>query len=924
MATNQIIKKTGELQWVDEEEELSITEPTKQLKTTKELFGEDPRTAMPQPQVATEQPQDKWYTQFGRLYKSFQKGTFGASSRILRALDKASMELAEIGEEKLGIPKEKLRGGIFEKLATDHEYFYDKLEKEGARGIEGEVLSGLGGAAIDIPAIMTFGKYGLPIHGGLLGAAEGGKKGAVEGTLRGLLTHKVIQGIGMLPSITRLPAWATFGAVSTPGGIEEKTAGGITWTVLGMSGGSKKLSMREFIENYPKIAKRVGDRQATFMLKKLAPEVTPEEIKEAGGARIVLDQVIIELDKLPKPKLTPKTATPEQLKARMKQIEQETLDAPTEAKSELRGQWLELNKQLGISEKPLKKTEELKFEPLEEIVEKRIKSYPGFPKDAPDIWHSIMERGGIKRPKLEVEEFEGNVPKQLRRGEGLAPDDMAARLGLEDVNELYRLLEPMRAGVEREAEKPPGMLRLEHEEFLDREPQQQLFIKTEADILKKTGYENKEIEEFIEHQFLDGKELRATVEDVISGKVKSSDAVVEIKGLIKSVTGKEPPKLKPVEQKPIEELIEETPTQKELETEGTNRSIVGLPLFKAGRTAVEKIIDTLQVEPQFRRVGAPDTGLAFKTFHSKVNGELIRTERTIKDLTKMKLGKDEYQELTFVSARPGKFYAMEKEKQKKFSPAYQKVRDFFDHYAGKLKERGIIIEVWPQSAINRMMETKEANIKALNRVDFDPAKEAKLQKEIKDIDVAVDFLKKTKAQYVHVPRTWMEVFWADKRGEAPTVISEFFKTRKVYDIEALAKWLVKEKHIKPQDTDIRIIMAEYAHKVSKKIALSDILTSAKREGLIKGQAEAPDTWQFMDRKMFPTLKGQKAHPMFTDFMEKNLTARKFLPLKMGRILGTIKMLQFYNPLFLPMYDVVQAWWAGSVRSRKTISPTIKK
>lgn len=67
--------------------------------------------------------------------------------------------------------------------------------------------------------------------------------------------------------------------------------------------------------------------------------------------------------------------------------------------------------------------------------------YPFMPADAPQIWRDIVDRGGIKRPKFEVEEFETGVPKALRRKDGMAPDDMAARLGFEYEGELYEAIE---------------------------------------------------------------------------------------------------------------------------------------------------------------------------------------------------------------------------------------------------------------------------------------------------------------------------------------------------------------------------------------------------------------------------------------------------------------------------------------------------
>jgi len=562
------IKKTSEIFEEKEEEKLPFQKVPGEVRKTADIFGEDP--LMPTPSPTPTEKEYPWYSlqnTLGLLYRT-AGGLAGSFASKYRALDKATLELAKLGERVTGIPKEKLRGGIFEILQKDAERLSQEFHQKGAKGVFGEVMAGLGGALVDIPSIMTFGKWGLPIHGAVMGAAEEGKKGAVLGALQGALVHKVIQGIGLLPSVARLPAWGGFGAVATPGDIKEKTAGGITWSILGMSGGAKKLTIREFAQNYPKVQEKVGEWKAVGMLKKLAPDVTVEEMKKAGGAKVVLEEVVRELNKIPEPEIkatkdiefapTPK-ATPKQIKTRMKQLDEMILEATPEAKPELQRQRLALSEQLQIMEKP---------------VEKRMPSYPGFPKDAPDVWFRVMERGGIARPKYEVEEYETNVPRQLRRSAGMKPDDMAARLGFEDTEQLYRALEPTR--VERVTEKPEEVVRLELEEFLSKEN----LIKTEESILRETGYKDPEIEKFISHEFLDGKQLRATAEDVLQGKIKRADAVAEIKDLIKSVTGKEPPKPELFEQKLIEKRIEETPSQQELKAEGTESALVGLPLKK--------------------------------------------------------------------------------------------------------------------------------------------------------------------------------------------------------------------------------------------------------------------------------------------------------------------------------------------------------
>jgi len=360
------------------------------------------------------------------------------------------------------------------------------------------------------------------------------------------------------------------------------------------------------------------------------------------------------------------------------------------------------------------------------------------------------------------------------------------------------------------------------------------------------------------------------------------------------------------------------------------------------RTVGQKILAKLQIEPQFKAVGGPDTGLAVKRYHPIRNAEVERGEVWIKKLNKLKLSTEDYQELTKIAAKPTKFYPMSKEDRAKFSPAYQIIsgkKGFFKEYEARLKELDVIEEGWPKSQLNRLKE-ETTHIKAVMQrtKKMNPERKAKLENRLKDIYDAVEFIKKSHPQYVHIPRMWFELIWDRNPITAPRIITELFKQRKTLDIEKLANYLTKTKVrdlipkgewdlykakeldrplLKPEDLDIRRIMFAYAHKVGHKIALAEIFRTAEKEGLLKDTDIAPQNWIQMPSRLYPTLKGKRAHPVLADYFENNFIRKGFMPPKLGGVLGTIKLMQFYNPLFLPMYDVVQGFWAGSVRSKET-------
>jgi len=218
-----------------------------------------------------------------RLFFDLVGGFYQSAAFASDILDKYSHMLSEA----TGLE----RGGIFESLSKDWDLYAQYFQEKGMpEGIPKEVATGVGGAAFDIPTIMAFGQFGLPIHGAIYGGAEEGVEGATAGAVRGMLIHKSIQGLGMLPSKFRLPGWAGFGAAISPGGVEERVAGALTWAALGLSGGNRRVTIEEFLDRYPRIKDKISEKHARKILKELNRDAQDPQIDEAGGAKAVLDE----------------------------------------------------------------------------------------------------------------------------------------------------------------------------------------------------------------------------------------------------------------------------------------------------------------------------------------------------------------------------------------------------------------------------------------------------------------------------------------------------------------------------------------------------------------------------------------------------------------------------------------------------------
>lgn len=392
----------------------------------------------------------------------------------------------------------------------------------------------------------------------------------------------------------------------------------------------------------------------------------------------------------------------------------------------------------------------------------------------------------------------------------------------------------------------------------------------------------------------------------------------------------------------------EKPVEKWREWEGElddeyKKLYAGLPAPEMLRDPARKLLSKLQIEPQFKEIGAPDTGLQLKLYHPTRNAELERGEKYVKKLNKIAKDfgfKDEdFQELARLASEPGRFFPKTPEQRRKFSlkeeedTPYKIVRRFFKEYEKRLINLGVIEEGFPKSYLNRLQEEKIHVLAALKKIKKIGVRRKKLSKRLEDIESTIEKIKSKKIQYVHIPRMWFELIWDRNPRTAPRIITEFFAQRKTVEFSKLADYLMNTKVrdlipkdeweyykakdldkvlLKPEDLDIRRIMFAYAHKVGHKIALAKIFNAAKKEKLMKDIDVAPKDWQTLPSWIYPTLKGKAVHPVFKDFFESNFVRQGFMPPKLGGVLGTIKLMQFYNPFFLPMYDVKQAFWAGSL------------
>ena len=334
-----------------------------------------------------------------------------------------------------------------------------------------------------------------------------------------------------------------------------------------------------------------------------------------------------------------------------------------------------------------------------------------------------------------------------------------------------------------------------------------------------------------------------------------------------------------------------------------------------------KIASKLSIEAPFIKAGAKETGFQVKNYFGNIglaHGQgLVEINKlnkfnleipTVKESGFKASGKLDYTDLTYLSERPGYFVRLTPEERKLVFPAKKSIKDFYKGWEDKLKEIGWMEEPFPKSLIirnNRTIENLKASLPRLKTAEA----RAKAKAEIARLQDQVDRIKKQKIQFVSIPAKAI-LAKADTdpilRDKIMSILPHWGRTT------ITVKDLVDAGIITRKEADARAIIGEYCDRIGRKYALGKIFENAEKEGLIKSAAEKPD-WPtariiFKGQHVsIPQLRGKRLDPFFSDVITDFFSKEQ---VTLGGVFGVTKMMQFYNPLFLPMYDVWQSAAAG--------------
>lgn len=341
-----------------------------------------------------------------------------------------------------------------------------------------------------------------------------------------------------------------------------------------------------------------------------------------------------------------------------------------------------------------------------------------------------------------------------------------------------------------------------------------------------------------------------------------------------------------------------------------------VPDYSKAQQLLAKTKSIFGVQDVMKEANAPETGFALKNFPNMVsyghNKGLLAIKEIVSLSKKAGISKGsigDFAEITYATESGAYRDTLSKERLAQLQPMIDATNVFYKQWESQLKEIGWMEVPFPQSLINRNI----ADIKNLQEKlkDADSSQAKSLRKQIDDLKDTNQRISEENLSFVSVP---IRMILRDKDA----AITKHFMSlvpkwgRKTITI----KDLVEEGVITEKEADIRTILGEYTNRMSKKYALGLVFKAAEDEGMVKPASEQPN-WSQFDERISPQLKGKVVHPVFNDLITAYIGAVNAKTGNWQQLVGLTKMMQFYNPLFLPMYDVVQGAAAGSMTSWKT-------
>jgi len=345
----------------------------------------------------------------------------------------------------------------------------------------------------------------------------------------------------------------------------------------------------------------------------------------------------------------------------------------------------------------------------------------------------------------------------------------------------------------------------------------------------------------------------------------------------------------------------------------------GKTLLKVASEGFVKSLQTvyswIDIEAPWKRIGAHKTGLALKTFFSRKTAVQVEGTHMTRNFVSGardllgKISKEEWADIVFQAENPkhiDTLKGMSDKRKDGIHETAERLNYFFSQIQDKYKKRGVDLN-WQK----RMMQTLEEKLAMVDEADAESAE------QIEKIQDKIEKLKGTR--FVHVP---IQIFFEKavnkalgkkKKAKNKLILNNLLATKKRHILRI--KDIVDRKNSPLKKTDVNPveIMMNYMYRVSKDMAMLDLRDAMVADKLVKLKKKDGKKPQGMvkGKRSFGVLSNYYMKPEISDMITELLKVSE----KQGVLMKAIslgKMAAFFNPIFLPMYDVMQSGMSGAL------------
>jgi hypothetical protein len=344
--------------------------------------------------------------------------------------------------------------------------------------------------------------------------------------------------------------------------------------------------------------------------------------------------------------------------------------------------------------------------------------------------------------------------------------------------------------------------------------------------------------------------------------------------------------------------------------------------FKEGMNKIGRKLDI-----QYRFKDAPNTGLAAKLIHSIGKQNEVEGLRLYGDMYKSiksqgvsrKHTIEKLNELVFLYEDDAKWNLLTVEEKEILQPAKVLLRNYMKESLKSYKTTGGLTLGFEE----RIMDTLHTRLAELQSKTVRGNKaRIKHSERIRKIEEMIERAKGM--HFLPIPiNLWLNSILAHKPELGRQVLSILAaKKRQTFMIADL----FDKKHgldIKESDVRMGDILASYARKKGKDLAFLNLREALIEDGIAVKKKR--DKNGKVNKHWTKTMNnaGFVNTPIYTPFLYDYMVKNDFFQYLDGitrradnlgipsKILNITKMTQFYNPLFLPMYDIIQGVMLGS-------------